>query len=218
MKFLKAFLITAVYIILIELLWLWSHLLSDDFFFSNLANLYDTINDVIVLIASVLLFKYFHQTSTLEFKKTNLKFIILAVILGIGYVFFQALLNCIYYFDFTSDFYEYKFTLENLYTFTAISSVLIVPIYEELFFRNYIQRKLSKEYKPYVAIFFASLLFALIHLPFESLFLDFIDFSWHHAYIAFFGGCISGILFYKSKSIIPSILFHMFWNLTVFVV
>ena len=34
-------------------------------------------------------------------------------------------------------------------------------------------------------------------------------------YITFFGGLILGTLFYKSKSLIPAILAHIFWNLTV---
>ncbi|PCH99685.1 MAG: hypothetical protein COB81_10510 [Flavobacteriaceae bacterium] len=32
-------------------------------------------------------------------------------------------------------------------------------------------------------------------------------------YIALFGGLISGVLYYKSNSIIPSIIFHVIWNL-----
>ncbi|MFD2564778.1 CPBP family intramembrane glutamic endopeptidase [Aquimarina rubra] len=101
---------------------------------------------------------------------------------------------------------------------SVIASILVVPVTEELFFRKYIQDGLTINYKPYQAIIFTSILFAFIHIPFISLFYDFMDFSFHRSYITLFGGIISGTLFYKSKSIIPSIMFHLFWNLTSYIV
>ena len=95
----------------------------------------------------------------------------------------------------------------------VIAFIMIVPFTEELFFRNYLLSALLKNYKPLVSIIITSLLFAFIHIPFGSLFFEFLEFSIHQAYIAIFGGLISGILFYKSKSVTPSIVFHVIWNL-----
>ncbi|MFB9053072.1 lysostaphin resistance A-like protein [Formosa undariae] len=100
---------------------------------------------------------------------------------------------------------------------SVIASIFVVPITEELFFRNYILRGLLQNYKPIIAIILSSLMFAFIHIPFISLFYEFLDFSLHQTYITIFGGLLSGILFYKSKSIVPSIIFHIFWNLTSYV-
>ncbi|KAB1160833.1 CPBP family intramembrane metalloprotease [Tenacibaculum aiptasiae] len=42
--------------------------------------------------------------------------------------------------------------------------------------------------------------------------------DWHLFYLTFFGGIISGFLYFKSKSIEPSIVFHVFWNTMVYIV
>jgi uncharacterized protein len=89
---------------------------------------------------------------------------------------------------------------------------MIVPFTEELFFRNYLHSAFLKNYKPLVSIIITSLLFAFIRVPFGSLFFEFLEFSFHQAYFAIFGGLISEILFYNSKSVTPSIVFRVIWN------
>jgi len=62
------------------------------------------------------------------------------------------------------------------------------------------------------------LLFSMIHIPIFAFFIEFVDFSMYQAFFALFGGIISGILYYKSKSLIPSILFHMIWNFLILII
>ncbi|MBR9847588.1 MAG: CPBP family intramembrane metalloprotease [Algicola sp.] len=104
--------------------------------------------------------------------------------------------------------------LSQLWNINFISSIILIPIGEELFFREYIQNNLQKKTKIIVAILFASLLFALIHAPYMNLFFEEFQQTWHLTYLTFFGGLISGLIYYKSESIGPSIIFHIFWNLT----
>ena len=176
------------------------------------------INSIITLVSLVFIFKSLKQSDLLKFDKPEPKYYFIALISGIGFVFFQSILNIFYHQEISSEIFDYNFTLEQLTSLSVISSIIFVPITEELFFRNYLLRRLIEKYKPLKAIILSSLLFAFIHVALVSLFFEFMDFSFHHAYIAMFGGLIAGMLFYKSKSIIPSIIFHIFWNLTSYVV
>ena len=185
--------------------------------FFYLLNYTHFVNSLIGLVSVYILFRVIKRVDLLKHLKTDNKFYIIAVALGIVFVFSQPFLKVIYYQKVPHDFFSYKFSLENLSSLSVLTSILIVPITEELFFRNYLQRELVKAHKPIVAIVLASFLFALMHVPIISLFLEFSEFNMRQAYIALFGGVISGILLYKSKSITPSIIFHMIWNLTSWV-
>ena len=211
MKLQKAIFHTLLYILLLELTGFWILLIPDGTEYLNLIKASNLINSIVTLIFLVIISKSIKQVDLLKFNKTEPKYYLVALFLGIGFVFFQSILNIIYYQDLIFDF---AFTVKRLTSLSVISSIILVPIIEELFFRNYILRGLMEKYKPSIAIIISSLLFAFIHIPFVFLFYDFMDFSLHHSYIAMCGGLISGILFYKSKSIIPSIIFHLFWNLT----
>ena len=217
MKLYKAISLTILYYLLIELIGFWILLFPDEM--ENLVFIKSLhfINSIVTLIFLLLIFKSFKQNDLIKFKKTNSNYYFIAFILGIGFVFFQSILNIFYNLELSSELFDYDFNLDKLTSLNVIASILIVPITEELFFRNYILRGLLENYKPLLAIILSSLLFAFIHIHIESLFFEFINFSIHQAYIAVFGGLISGILFYKSKSIIPSIIFHIFWNLTSYI-
>lgn len=153
----------------------------------------------------------------LSVSSSSTKFYVLAALIGIVYVFIQTPLNLIYNALFNTEYLiEYSFKPLRLLHWSSFSSILIVPIYEEFFFRKFIQNDLQKSYHPFLAILFTCTLFASVHLPFHHLVIDGHLFSYHHAYIAFFGGLISGILYYKSKSIGPSIIFHCMWNVGVY--
>ena len=214
MKLQKAIYLTLLYYISLELIGLWILLIPEEMEYLELIEISDLITTIVTLIFLILVFKSLKQSDLLKFNKADPKYYIIALISGIGFVFFQSILNIIYYQDLL---FNYDFTLKRLTSLSVLASIMVVPITEELFFRNFLLRGLTGFYKPFKAIIFSSLLFAFIHIPFIALFYDFIDFSFHHAYITIFGGLISGILFYKSKSIIPSIIFHVFWNLTSYV-
>jgi membrane protease YdiL (CAAX protease family) len=158
------------------------------------------------------------RSDLLKIKNTRMKFYVIAGLLGIGFVLFQSFLNVIYFLDFSAAGLDYEFTPERLSSLTVIASIMIVPITEELFFRKFSLGGLLENYKPKKAIIISALLFASIHIPFTAPLFDFVDFSLHHAYITFFGGLIAGYLFYKTRSVIPSIVFHAVWNMMTYVI
>ncbi|WP_298512320.1 CPBP family intramembrane glutamic endopeptidase [uncultured Kordia sp.] len=218
MNVFKAFLITILFCVLHEFTWPWYYVSVDVIDSINTLDIYNLVSDCVFASILIILFISLKRKDVFEFNATAPKFYILGIILGIGFVFFQTILDFVYYFEVAPDLYNYKFAPENLKSIDTFRSIIIAPFVEELFFRNFLQRELIQKYKPYLAIFFTSLLFAYIHLQVEGAIFDDAYINWHHAYITFFGGYILGVLSFKSKSIIPAILLHMFWNLTVTIV
>ena len=216
----KAILATLLYLIGIELIGSWFYIaLAIDF--ENYHEYYFLIQGVLQLIG-VLIFIYFVKKRTLKnlIKKTNRKWYLFAFILGISFVFMQTPLKWIYNSLFGTE-YQIAYRFDGLSKFkniNMISAILMIPIGEELFFREYIQNNLQTKTNKIVAILLASLLFASIHSPYMNLILESSKQDWHLFYLTIFGGVISGILYFKSKSIGPSIIFHMFWNIMVFIV
>ncbi|MHA7059593.1 lysostaphin resistance A-like protein [Aquimarina sp. M1] len=216
----KAILATLLYVIGIELLGSW-FFIAEAIEFENHYKYYSFIQGALQLIA-VLIFTFFIRNRTFKnlIKQTHYKWYLFAVILGISFVFMQTPLKWVYNLLFGTEYYiEYR--LERLPKFqniNLISAILLIPIGEELFFREYIQNNLQRKMNISLAILSASILFALIHSPYMNLILESSKQDWHLFYLTFFGGIISGIIYCKSKSIGTSIVFHIFWNLTVTIV
>jgi membrane protease YdiL (CAAX protease family) len=216
----KAILATLLYLVGIELIGSWIYIveLSE---FKNYHNYYVLIQGALQLI-TVLIFIYFLKNRTFKhlLKKTHYRWYLLTLILGIGFVFMQTPLNWIYNLLFGTEYsIVYRFDgLSNLKNINFISIILLIPIGEELFFREYIQNNLQNKTNRFVAVLIASFLFSSIHAPYMNLLLGVSMESWHLFYLTLFGGVISGVLYFKSKSIGPSVLFHVFWNLTVTII
>ena len=218
MKIVNALIASVVFIIGIELLSLISLAVYFSSWEEQLYNYTYTIIDFIELAIIIFVLYKIYGWKELLPNEPPFYYYILAAVLGFLFVHAQEFLGMIYdsfmpVEDRLPGHYELSF--KALLTNFQIGTVLLAPLSEELFFRRYIQHELQKEYSPVVAIVTTSLLFAMVHLPFASLMYDFIPFTFFQAYIALFGGAISGILYYKSKSIIPSVVFHIFWNFTV---
>jgi membrane protease YdiL (CAAX protease family) len=216
----KAILATLLYLIGIELIGSWFYI-AEAIEFENYYKYYLLIQGALQLIG-VMIFIYFIKNRTFKnlIKKTHRKWYLFALILGISFVFMQTPLKWIYNLLFGTE-YSIAYRFDGLPKFKNvnwISSILLIPIGEELFFREYIQNNLQKKTNTIVAILLASLLFALIHSPYMNLILESSKQDWHLFYLTIFGGIISGILYFKSKSIGPSIIFHIFWNLMVIIV
>ncbi len=95
-----------------------------------------------------------------------------------------------------------EFRLSTLIRFIGI--VLIVPIFEEIFWRKQILGLLLKKYSPVISIIVSSLLFALGHLRFNDIVSLFI---W---------GLLFALVYYLTKSLESSILLHSLSNLSSF--
>ncbi|QNR25728.1 CPBP family intramembrane glutamic endopeptidase [Croceimicrobium hydrocarbonivorans] len=137
------------------------------------------------------------------------------MILGIGFSFLQIPLNVVYNLI-NGD--EYQIALDfqwnDHFSLNTFGLVFFIPIAEELFFRQFLQKELAMKYPVWLSIVLSALLFALIHLGLLSIIAGG-DLNWHSAYISLFGGFIAASLFHFSKSIGPAILFHVFWNASV---
>ena len=218
MKFQKAILLTVLYYVLLNAIGLWIILIPVETAYLPVFKFTHFINSLITLLFLIAFFVLLKRKDVLKFQKVDFKFCILALFLGISFVYFQSFLNIFYYQEIPDTFFKFDYTYEHLIKLSVITSILIVPITEELFFRNYIQRELTKRYDWKFSVILTSILFAIIHINLLGFFFDSTSLNFHQAYTAFFGGLISGILFYKTKSIIPSIIFHIFWNFTAWIV
>ena len=176
------------------------------------------ITSIIALILLIIIFRKINKQEILNFNGTKNVCYLFAIILGIGFVMTFPVLNAIYGLGENEYISSYSISFENLWSLYAIDIIIVVPVLEELFFRNYIQKGLSKLYNPITSIIVTAILFSFIHIQVFALFTYYLDFSLYSSFFAFFGGLISGYLYYKSKSLIPSILFHMTWNLLVTII
>jgi len=87
-----------------------------------------------------------------------------------------------------------------LQTLIAVFAVLIVPVFEELLFRGFLQTSLrSVSGKPWVAIVLTSLFFSVLHPP-------------THIPALFMLSCGLGYAYERSGSLFRPILMHVFFN------
>lgn len=84
----------------------------------------------------------------------------------------------------------------------TLLTALIPAVVEEMLFRGYVQQRLLQRWPAFLAIGISSVLFALMHLD-----------SIHHIIAVLPLGILLGVLAYRTKSIVPGIVFHGLHNL-----
>lgn len=90
----------------------------------------------------------------------------------------------------------------NIYTFTTL--VIVAPILEELIFRGIMLGGLLTRYSPLKSILISSLLFSFVHLnPWQFI-------------AAMISGLFLGWIYYKTRSVVPTIIMHSVNNLVGF--
>jgi uncharacterized protein len=92
----------------------------------------------------------------------------------------------------------------------GIIAVTIAPLFEELFFRGFIQPLLSRTFGVIAGILLTAALFGLLHAPEYS-------WAWQYALIVSLAGAVFGWLRARTNSIVPSTIMHGCYN-AVFVV
>ena len=171
-------------------------------------------------IVAIFIFLIYRNSPNKILSYAKPKWYTIGALMGVLFVVLQAPLKWIYNSLFGTEYYiifEYfDFTVFN--NINTLASVLFIPIAEELFFRGYIQKELHLKFRTLSAIVLSSLLFALIHSPYLNLISDIFTEDWHLFYITFFGGLLSALLYYKSNSIGPSIVYHVVWNTIAIIV
>ncbi len=109
---------------------------------------------------------------------------------------------------FFGDFYEYFIQLMSQLTdnpvVMIIMTVIMAPIFEEIIFRGIIQKGLiNKGVEPWKAILYASIIFGVVHgNPWQFI-------------SAVMLGCVLGLVYHKTKSLLMPILLHAFNNFTL---
>lgn len=220
LKFPKAFLFTFLFIIFTLLPALIALIpgVFDNTNFLKIANFYLSLPFIPVIIWFIYLLKR-NEINLPE--KTNQKWYLIAIILGIIFPLFQKfVLTDFYNFLFKTEYkIEYNFNYLKKFNldlfFKSIPVILIFPILEELFFREIIQKRLKKTYTFLQRIIITTFLFSLIHFPFVEIALGDQGIYYKSFFTSIFGGFLLAYLFEKSKSIGPTLLMHIIWNLFV---
>ncbi|MGE4514302.1 MAG: lysostaphin resistance A-like protein [Chryseobacterium sp.] len=107
---------------------------------------------------------------------------------------------------FFGKYYEFFNKLMEQLTFNpvvmVITAVICAPIFEEIIFRGIIQKGLmNKGVEPWKAIIFSSIIFGLVHGN-----------PWQFVGAVLLG-CVLGLVYYKTKSLLLPMLLHGFNNL-----
>lgn len=216
-----AILATALYILGIEILGFWV-------LFANLVYegtwyiYYYYLIQGILQFSLVILFTSIFRNNGLKslISKTNKIWYLVALGVGCTFVFIQSFLD-LFYNLMARDNHEIIYRFDGVSKFlnpNLLSTVLFIPIAEELFFREYLQKTIETKTNTITAILIASLMFSILHAPYSNLISETFNEGWHRSYITFFGGIIAGVLLFKSKSVGPPILFHMSWNIMATIV
>ncbi|MGM0607363.1 MAG: CPBP family glutamic-type intramembrane protease [Candidatus Muiribacteriota bacterium] len=142
------------------------------------------------------------------FRKTRYKYFNCALILSI--MFFTVISFMLKFIE-MPDIDVFNFTRESLFNFgfTLIFVVLLAPVLEEIVFKGFIYRILSRRFNVICGAVITSIIFALIHMPQYE--------WWYPLFIVFgafsFAGCL---ITQKAKSLYPAIISHMVYNLLIY--
>lgn len=137
----------------------------------------------------------------------NLLPYLILIVLGLGFIaqpFFDFDMIIAYYANDIEPI-PYKFAGFTTYMiYYTISSLLIAPVFEELFFRKFLFGKLLEQHKLWLAILISSLCFAAIHFETPK-----------NLIFSFIFGVIACLIYVKTKNIWYPMAIHFLNNLFV---
>lgn len=217
MSIIKAFLYTLLAFVFWTILQL-SILLPIKYFIGepgDITHIFGITRIISVVGAFLLIFFYFWKPrfdlkKALKIKNYNPRVYLYLPLVGIGLLLlnrpfwdFTKILN--YYQD-NSIYVNSIIATNNIALFyNLISTILIAPIFEELFYRRFLLEKLSNRYNPNLSIIISSLCFSIMHIETPNNLIP-----------TFISGIIFGIIYIKTKKIGYSIMLHFFVNLIIF--
>lgn len=211
MNIFKAILFLILYLICLEFIGLW--LIIPERFGIRVYSFHFFVSGIIFLTIMILFIRLVRGKDYKIPQKTESKWYYLAILIGLLYVPIQDLINIPYdYFlnENTQIIYDFN-GFQDLIKINSLGTIILFPICEELFFREYILNNLRKRYSFLFSLIFSSFLFSIMHFPYTEMYFD-LEYSFNQTYIAFFGGLFLGFLYLKSKSIGPPIIMHICWN------
>lgn len=165
------------------------------------------------LISYLLIFYYFWKPrpnlkSELKIKDLDFKLIpyLLLIVIGLGFAeqpLFDFGRIIKYYKTSEMETQSYKFYgITSLFIYIRAQSLLIAPIFEELFFRKFLFNELLKKNKAWIAIVISSLCFSAVHFETPNNLIP-----------TFIYGVIACIIYLKTKNIVYLIIIHFLNNL-----
>ncbi len=87
----------------------------------------------------------------------------------------------------------------------AFMAIILAPIFEELFFRGFLQPLLSRTWGAAAGILVTAALFGAMHAPEYS-------WAWQYAFCVALAGVVFGYLRYRTNSLIPCTVMHGCFN------
>ncbi|MCW6092561.1 CPBP family intramembrane metalloprotease [Clostridium sporogenes] len=157
---------------------------------------------VIIIILSVIREDYKPNFKIRYAEKFNFKLLLCTIFLMLGFFFwFHSSIGMMIRKIPVSESWEKVFEdiLKNPYLM-FISFIIIAPIFEEILMRGIILEGFLNKYKPVTAIIISSIMFGAMHLNI---------FQFVNATI---GGLFLGVIYYKTRSLVLSIVAHMVNN------
>lgn len=175
---------------------------------------YLMVSNAIVFLTSIAFFDFFvvrpstHKKLNFNFSPTNFYTYLLIFPMMLGMMFIGEFVTSQIpttgpffgeYYDF---FTQLMGQLTNNPVVMIITAVIMAPIFEEIIFRGIIQKGLvNKGVKPWKAILFAAIIFGLVHGN-----------PWQFVGAVLLG-CVLGLVYEKTKSLLLPMLLHGFNNL-----
>ncbi len=167
------------------------------------------------VVAYVVLFQFFwkpkqNTLNNISFKDYKIKFLPYFVLIVFGLQLvnrpfwdFGKIWNYFNYSEFQTNFSSVN-GFNPAFFYGSVSTLIISPILEELYFREFLLSKLLEKNSKIIGIVISSLCFAIIHIetPFNLI-------------PTFIFGIISSLIFMKTKNIGYSIFLHFLVNLLV---
>jgi membrane protease YdiL (CAAX protease family) len=173
------------------------------------------ITKIVSVVGAFLLIYFFFWKPNFDFKKAltvpnyNPRIYLYLPLIGIGLL----LINKPFWdFNKIMEYYQGISTNDNFVSsnnnialiYNLISTLLIAPIVEELFYRKFLLDKLLEKNKPVLAIIISSICFSIMHLETPNNLIP-----------TFISGIILGIIYLKTKKIGYCIMLHFIVNLII---
>lgn len=173
------------------------------------------ITKIVSTVGAYLIIYFFFWKPKLNLKKIinsknyNLRIFFYLTVLPIGLIFINRP-----FWDFTKiiafyqkgEIYTHSITpqFDSQFIYVCVSSLIIAPLVEELFFRKFLLQKLSERNNSIISLFVSSFCFSLIHLETPNNLIP-----------AFISGLVFGIIYLKTNRIEYTIAAHFIVNVII---
>ncbi|MBQ8502363.1 MAG: CPBP family intramembrane metalloprotease [Bacteroides sp.] len=156
-----------------------------------------------LLLSVVFMTIYLYQQGYLKndgrlYAPVSALFLLLTLVAGVSFIFCEEFLMS--HLAFLPDIMEQTFDLMQTDGLGIFSLAIVGPVLEELLFRGAVTKVLLEKYRPLKAIILSALIFGVFHInPVQVV-------------AAFISGLFLAWLYWRTRSVIPCILFHVLNN------